>query len=93
MLLAQRERRGRLAQSELQELVVQPQHLEQQELAVLPEHLGQVALWRREESERLARTELRVWKGRPAGQEVREPKIVVARCLPRVGFHREDCQS
>lgn len=66
---------------------------EQQELAVLQERLAQVALRRREESERLELTELRVRMGRPAGQEVREPKIVVARCLPRVGVHREDCRS
>ena len=66
---------------------------EQKELAVLPEHSVQVALRRREESERLERPELRVRMGRPAGLEAREPKIVVARCLPRVGFHREDCRS
>ena len=64
-----------------------------QEQLVLQERLVQVALRRREESERLARTERRVRMGRPAGQEVREPKIVVALCLPRVGFHREDCRS
>lgn len=52
-----------------------------------------MALLRRDESERLGRPELRVRMGRPAGLEAREPKIVVARCLPRVGFHREDCRS
>ena len=78
-----------LLSSELMEQKTQ----EKQEQLVLQERLAQVALRRREESERLARTERRVRMGQPAGQEVREPKIVVARCLPRVGFHREDCRS
>lgn len=102
--LVQREPPAVLLRSELMELMelpavllsserMEPKAKERQEQLVRKEHLAQVALRRREESERLERPELRVRMGRPAGLEAREPKIVVARCLPRVGFHREDCRS
>ena len=87
--LVQRALPAVLLRSELME----PKAHERQEQVVLQEHLAPGELRRREKSERLGLTELRVRMGRPAGQEVREPKIVVARCLPRVGFHREDCRS